>query len=121
MGRSGWRKAWRSLRAAAAKGDEAIGKHPMPRLATLRYYDLRHLFVTELSEEGVPESVIRELAGHVDPEMMRIYSHPRLAARRAAVAVLSTVKVPQKPALPRRGRGLRHKGICWGSRGTSSN
>jgi integrase len=99
MGRSGWRRAWRSLRAAAAKGDEALSKDPMPRLATFRYYDLRHLFVTELCEEGVPESVIRELAGHVDPEMMRIYSHPRLAARRAAVAMLSAVKAPQNPAL----------------------
>lgn len=61
----------------------------MPKL---RYYDLRHLCVTEMLEEGVPEGVIREIAGHVDPEMTKLYSHPRLAARRAAVAVLSSIK-----------------------------
>jgi integrase len=79
---SGWRSAWRSLRKAAG----------MPNLG---FYNLRHQFVTELRESGVPESVIRELAGHVDPAMMRIYSHPRLAARRAAVETLAAVKVGQ--------------------------
>jgi len=64
MGKGGWRTAWRNL---------------------------RHLFVTELNEAGVPEGVIRELAGHVDPQMMRIYSHPRLAAKRLAVEALTTV------------------------------
>jgi integrase len=76
---SGWRSAWRSLRKTAG----------MPKL---RYYDLRHQFVTELNEAGVPEGVIRELAGNVDPQMMRIYSHPRLAAKRAAVEALATVR-----------------------------
>ena len=43
----------------------------------------------------MPEAVIRELAGHVDPQMMRIYSHPRLAAKRLAVEALATVKTGQ--------------------------
>ena len=73
MGGSGWRKAWRNLREEAAKGDKEKGKPEMARLANLRFYDLRHQFVTELCEAGVPESVIRELAGHVDAQMMRIY------------------------------------------------
>ena len=92
---SGWRSAWRSLRKAAAEGDKGKGLEGIPRLAKLRFYDLRHQFVTELCEAGVPESVIRELAGHVDPQMMRIYSHPRVAARRAAVEALATVKTGQ--------------------------
>ena len=71
-----WRTAWRNLREAAG----------MPGL---RYYDLRHLFVTELIEIGVPEGVIRELAGHVDPAMTRWYSHARMASRKAAVEKLS--------------------------------
>ena len=75
----------------------------MPHLARLRFYDLRHLFVTELCEAGIPEAVIRELAGHVDPEMTRHYSHPRLAARRAAVEVLSAVKLPAQT--PNQGGG----------------
>ena len=95
MGRGGWRSAWRSLREAAAKKDPDKGLEAMPRLANLRYYDLRHQFVTEMCEAGVPESVIRELAGHVDPAMMRIYSHPRLAAKRTAVEALATVKSGQ--------------------------
>ena len=76
---SDWRSAWRSLRKAAG----------MPQL---RYYDLRHLCVTEMLEAGVPEGVIREVVGHVDPAMTRWYSHPRLAAKRAAVEVLSRSK-----------------------------
>jgi len=79
MPMGGWRKSWRNLRKAAG----------MPNF---RYYDLRHLFVTELCEAGVPESVIRELASHIDPAMTRHYSHPRMAARRAAVETLGTVK-----------------------------
>jgi hypothetical protein len=44
--------------------------------------------VTEPLEDGVPEGVIRELAGHIDPSMTAHYSHPRLAARRKAVELL---------------------------------
>jgi len=95
MGRCGWRHAWRSLRETAAKEEREKGREAMPRLARLRFYDLRHQFVTELCEAGVPEAVIRELAGHVDPTMMRIYSHPRLAARRVAVEALATIKTGQ--------------------------
>lgn len=92
MGRGCWRTAWRNLREEAAKGDKEKNKREMARLANLRFYDLRHQFVTELCEAGVPEAVIRELAGHVDPQMMKIYSHPRLAAKRLAVEALTTVK-----------------------------
>jgi integrase len=107
MGRCGWRRAWRSLREEAAKGDEEKGKEAMPKLTRLRFYDLRHLFVTELCEAGIPESVIRELAGHIDPAMTRHYSHPRIAARRAAVEALSVVKASQ-PALSQGGYVTNH-------------
>lgn len=96
MGNGGWRSAWRSLRQAAAAGDPANGVEAIPRLAELRFYDLRHQFVTELCEAGVPEAVIRELAGHIDPEMTRHYSHPRIAARRAAVEMLAPPKRRRK-------------------------
>jgi integrase len=92
---SNWRTAWRSLRAAAAKGDPEMGIDAMPRLATFRYYDLRHQCITEMLESGVPEGVIREVAGHIDPNMTRHYSHPRIAARRAAVETLMTAKAGQ--------------------------
>jgi len=67
----------------------------MPRLANLRFYDLRHQAITEMLEAGIPEGVIREVAGHVDPAMTRHYSHPRLAARRTAVEALMTTKTDQ--------------------------
>ncbi len=108
MGRSGWRRAWRSLREEAAKGDKEKAIEAVPKLARLRFYDLRHLFVTELCEAGIPEAVIRELAGHIDPAMTRHYSHPRLAARRAAVEVLTTVNVSPQPALPHGGYVTNH-------------
>lgn len=95
MGRSGWQRAWRSVRKAAG----------MPKQ---RYYDLRHQFVTELNEAGVPEGVIRDLAGHVDPQMMRIYSHPRLAAKRIAVEALQTVKAPPNQATSQAGYVTNH-------------
>jgi integrase len=82
---SGWRSAWRTLRKAAG----------MPKF---RYYDLRHLCVTEMLEAGIPEGVIREVVGHIDPAMTRHYSHPRLAARRAAVEALSVVRPSQNQA-----------------------
>lgn len=91
----GWRSAWRSLRKEAAKADQERGLPEMPRLVRLRYYDLRHQAITEMLEAGVPEGVIREIAGHVDPEMTRLYSHPRLTARRLAVEALSTLKTGQ--------------------------
>jgi integrase len=75
-----WRSAWRSLRKAAG----------MP---AMRFYDLRHQAITEMLESGVPEGVIREVAGHLDPAMTRHYSHPRLEARRAAVGVIASVKI----------------------------
>jgi len=89
---SGWRTAWRSLRESAARGEPENGIEPMPRLAKFRYYDLRHQCITEMLECGVPEGVIREVAGHIDPAMTRHYSHPRIAARRAAVEALATVQ-----------------------------
>jgi len=90
-----WRSAWRSLRKAAAEGDPEAKIDPMPRLAKFRYYDLRHQCITEMLESGVPEGVIREVAGHIDPDMTRHYSHPRIAARRAAVEALMTAKTGQ--------------------------
>ncbi len=76
--------------------------------AALRFYDLRHQCITEMLEAGIPEGVIREVVGHVDPAMTRHYSHPRLAAKRAAVEVLSTVKVSPQTIPPEGGFVTNH-------------
>jgi integrase len=94
---SSWRSAWRMLRKEASKADKDKGREEMPRLAKLRFYDLRHQCITEMLEAGIPEGVIREVVGHVDPAMTRHYSHPRLAARRAAVEALMTTKTDRFP------------------------
>jgi hypothetical protein len=61
----------------------------MPKL---QYYNLRRQSISEVLEIEVPEGDIREVAGHIDPAMTRHYSHPRLAARRAAVEAITSVK-----------------------------
>jgi integrase len=78
----GWKTAWESLRAEGAKEDKERCREKMPKLARLRFYDLRHQCITEMLEAGIPEGVIREVAGHIDPAMTRHYSHPRLEGRR---------------------------------------
>jgi integrase len=103
-----WRSAWRSLtraircakcgdlqktgavcRNAQCGADIREIKSPF---AGLRYYNLRHQCVTEMLEAGVPEGVIREVVGHVDPDMLRWYSDVRRAARRAAVESISSIR-----------------------------
>ena len=79
--------AWASIRKAA--GVQA------------RFHDCRHTAVTRLSEQGVPEPVIRAYVGHVSQQMMLTYSHPRQEALKQAASVLNLEKpVPglhQKP------------------------
>ena len=65
MGAGGWRSAWRSLREEAGKADKDKGRREMPKLGNLRFYDLRHQCITEMLEAGIPEGVIREVAGQL--------------------------------------------------------
>jgi integrase len=89
MGPSGWKTAWHSLCREAGKANKKREIEESPRLTNLRFYDLRHLAITLMLENGVPEGIIRDVAGHIDPAMTRHYSHPRLAARRAAVETIT--------------------------------
>jgi integrase len=72
-----WRTAWRSLtRAAGLRG--------------LRFHDMRHHAITELSEsEEASDQTIMSIAGHVSPRMLAHYSHVRLEAKRKALDGLS--------------------------------
>jgi integrase len=51
-----------------------------------RLHDLRHTFATRLAENGVPESTMLALMGHMSRAMLERYSHIRMAAKRDAVA-----------------------------------
>jgi integrase len=50
-----------------------------------RWHDNRHTLITELAESGAGDETIMEIAGHVDRQMLRHYSHIRLKAKRAAL------------------------------------
>ncbi|BDC50666.1 hypothetical protein F183_A29820 [Bryobacterales bacterium F-183] len=57
---------------------------------TGRWHDSRHTFITELAESGeASDETIRDIAGHVSPQMLKHYSHIRMEAKRRAVAALS--------------------------------
>ncbi len=73
-----WRNAWRSLTTEAG-------------LKGLRFHDLRHSSITVLAEAGLSDQTVMSIAGHVSPQMLRHYSHIRLAAKREAVDVLGRV------------------------------
>lgn len=70
-----WDTAWRALRTKA-------------NLPGLRFHDLRHTFITELAEKGVPDAVLKSLVGHVTQRMLEHYSHIRMIAKREAVDAL---------------------------------
>ena len=50
-----------------------------------RWHDSRHTLITELAESGAGDETIMEIAGHVDRQMFRHYSHIRMKAKREAV------------------------------------
>lgn len=51
-----------------------------------RLHDLRHTFATRLAENGVSESTMLALIGHMSRAMLERYSHIRMTAKREAVA-----------------------------------
>lgn len=70
-----WRTAWRSIRKAAGLPD-------------VRFHDGRHTAITTLAEKGLPDWVIQAQVGHVDPQMMKTYSHVRRRALDEAARAL---------------------------------
>jgi integrase len=51
---------------------------------TGRWHDNRHTLITDLAENGAGDETIRQIAGHVSPQMLKHYSHIRMAAKRGA-------------------------------------
>jgi integrase len=60
-----------------------------------RLHDLRHTYATKLAENGVPESTMLALLGHMSRAMLERYSHIRMAAKVAAVAGIRLRPQPQ--------------------------
>jgi integrase len=63
-----WASAWEKLRDAAGFPD-------------IRFHDLRHTFITQAVEGGVPIEVIMAQVGHISVEMTRYYTHLGTRAR----------------------------------------
>jgi integrase len=103
-----WRTAWRKLVAATARraGQEAArgaldsasglraGIVAWMRAAApirgLRFHDLRHQAITELSEGGASDATMMAVAGHMSKRMLEHYSHVRMAAKRTALDKLES-------------------------------
>ena len=96
-----WRTAWRRMTRSIVCPECALFQDPGERcanekcaadirkvrspIAGLRFHDLRHQAITELSEGGASDETIMSIAGHVDRRMMSHYSHIRKQARREAL------------------------------------
>ena len=84
-----------ATKAEATGGDvEAARKKAiLPFIAQdgtrLRFHDLRHQAITELTEGGASDATLMALAGHMSREMLEHYSHVRMAAKRAALDKLA--------------------------------
>jgi integrase len=100
-----WRTAWRRLTRSvecpkcglvqdpgkSCQNDECnadISKIKSPT-ERLRFHDLRHHAITELAESQASDQTIMAIAGHIDPKMLKLYSHVRTAAMRRAVDALT--------------------------------
>lgn len=70
-----WRSGWRSILKTAG-------------LEGVRFHDGRHTVITTLAEKGVADWVIQAQVGHVDPQMVKTYSHIRRKALDEAAAAL---------------------------------
>jgi len=66
-----------------------------------RFHDLRHTAITKLAEQGVPDSTMKALAGHVHEKMLERYSHIRMAAKREAVEALALPKAVNAKGVPK--------------------
>ena len=65
---------------------------------TGRWHDNRHTLITDLAESGAGDETIRDIAGHVSKQMLKHYSHIRMAAKRDALESILETRVDSVPA-----------------------
>jgi integrase len=113
-----WRTAWRALVREASRqagrqaaqdafaGGGRLGDAKRAfRLAAapfvgLRFHDLRHQAITEMAENGTPESVIMSIAGHMSRRTVEHYSHVRRSAKREALSKIGGGLIPPSASQP---------------------
>jgi integrase len=59
-----------------------------------RWHDNRHTLITDLAESGAGDETIRDIAGHVSKQMLKHYSHIRMAAKRRALESIVSKPTP---------------------------
>ncbi len=99
----------RSLRSDASRYGHyvGLGRTKEGHRRPCRLHDLRHTFATRLAENGVSESTMLALMGHMSRAMLERYSHIRMTAKRDAVA-----GVVSKPAKGREFGGSPCESPC---------
>jgi integrase len=63
---------------------------------TGRWHDNRHTLITDLAESGAGDETIRDIAGQVSKQMLKHYSHIRMAAKRGALEGIVAKPKPQE-------------------------
>jgi integrase len=76
---------------------------------TGRWHDNRHTLITDLAESGAADETIRDIAGHVSKQMLKHYSHIRMAAKRGALEGI-VIKAGSRDALDFAGRPIGERG-----------
>jgi integrase len=72
-----WKRAWSTAKKQAG--------------VECRIHDLRHHFISALSQSQTPDATIQAISGHLSRKMLEHYSHVRLEAKRRAVASLDAM------------------------------
>ena len=65
-------------------------------------HTFRHSFISHALTQGIPEAIVRQWVGHVDPEVIKHYTHILDEASQAAMRRLAEANTPQPAARARR-------------------
>ena len=93
-GRNGASRAFKTIMKAAgvAAGEARKKKGKQGRAVSMRsFHSLRHSYVSGLSAAGVPVELRQKLAGHASEQQNLHYTHPEVAALRAAIDKLPRI------------------------------
>jgi len=75
-------------------------------------HTLRHAFISKALLAGIPEAVVREWVGHVDRDILRLYTHIASAASQEAMRRFASqpAEVPKKGEISQEDQGDRLAG-----------
>lgn len=60
-----------------------------------KLHSFRHGFISRCLTLGIEESVVRSWVGHVDPEIMRLYTHIRIPVSQERIQRLKRPSAPE--------------------------